>query len=362
MNIGVIGCGNICDVYFKNCKRFADLKVVGCSDLQADRAKAKAELHGIPRAGCTEELLGSPDVEMVINLTRPESHYEVNLDALNRGKHVYSEKPLATRTAEGKELLDAARRHNVRLGCAPDTFMGAGLQTCRKAVDSGMIGVPVGATAFMMYPGHETWHPDPEFFYRAGGGPVFDMGPYYITSLVHLFGPVRRVVSSAKATHARRVIQSGPKTGTEFPVTVPTHVAAILDFESGATATLMVSFDGWYHHLPVMELYGTEGSISVPDPNAFGGPVRVRRARSENWVPVPISHGYEENSRGVGAADLVLALREKRPHRASAEMAYHVLEVMEACHESSLAGRHIEIQSRCERPEPMKEGLAFGQL
>lgn len=240
--------------------------------------------------------------------------------------------------------------------------MGAGLQTCRKVVDAGTIGVPVAATAFMMYPGHEQWHPDPEFFYQPGGGPLFDMGTYYLTALIHLLGSVRRVAASAKTTYAERVIAGGPKQGTRFPVKTPTHVAAVLDFANGAVATLMMSFDGWYHELPVIEVYGTEGSMSVPDPNSFGGTVRVRRARSNSWEPVSAGFQYSENSRGVGLADMARAIGSGRPHRASGELAFHVLDVMEACYESSREGRHIEVSSRCDRPEPMREGLGFGEV
>lgn len=362
MNIGIIGCGNISDVYFQNCKRFDALRVVFCSDLEAARARSKAEQHGVPRHGTTEELLADPGVELVINLTRPGTHHEINLRALEAGKHVYSEKPLAVRRDEGTKLLEAARTSGLRLGCAPDTFMGAALQTSRRVIDAGLIGRPVGATACMAYPGHESWHPDPEFFYQPGGGPLLDMGPYYLTALVHLLGPVRRVTSITGKAHAERVIGSGPRQGTRFPVNVPTHVAGAMEFGNGAVATLVMSFDIWYHDLPVLEVYGTEGSLSLPDPNHFGGTVRLRKARAKTWRRVACAHGYEENSRGVGAADLVRAIAEKRPHRASGELAFHVLDVTQAFHEASDSGRAIKVASRCDRPEPMREGLQFGEL
>ena len=283
MNIGVIGCGNVSDIYFQNCKRFEWLKVVACADLDPGRARAKAEQHGVSRWCSTSELLSAPEVEVILNLTRPASHFEIALKALESGKHIYNEKPLAIARADGQKLIETARRKNLRIGCAPDTFMGAGLQTSRKLIDSGAIGQPVGAFGVMMYPGHESWHPDPEFFYQAGGGPLFDMGPYYMTALVSLLGPVRRVTGSARTTRNERVVGSGPKQGQRFPVSVPTHVAGILDFECGAVVTLMMSFDVWYHELPILEIYGTEGSMSLPDPNCFGGIVRLRKARAERW-------------------------------------------------------------------------------
>lgn len=362
MKIGLVGCGNISDVYLQNLRRFEGLEVAVCADLDGARARSQAAKHGVPHACTTEALVTDPAVECVLDLTPPAAHFEIARRALEAGKHAYNEKPLAASRAEGRQLLDAARRRGLRIGCAPDTFLGAGLQTCRKALDAGLVGAPVAATAFMMYAGHEQWHPDPEFFYQPGAGPLFDMGPYYLTALVHLLGSVRRVCASAKTTYAERVIATGPKRGTRFPVGAPTHVAAVLDFDGGATAMLMMSFDGWYHELPVLEVYGTEGSMSVPDPNTFGGTVRVRRARTETWEPLPTAFGYAENSRGLGLADMAEAIRAGRPHRASGELAFHVLDVMEACYESSREGRHIEVSSRCGRPEPMREGLAFGEL
>jgi predicted dehydrogenase len=362
MNIGIVGCGNVSDIYFQNCKRFEWLKVVACADLDLGRARAKAEQHGVSRWCSTSELISASEVEVILNLTRPATHFEIALKALEAGKHIYNEKPLAITRADGQKLIEAARRKILRIGCAPDTFMGAGLQTGRKAIDAGAIGQPVGAFGVMMYPGHESWHPDPEFFYQAGGGPLFDMGPYYLTALVSLLGPVRRVTSSAKTTKNERVVGSGPKKDQRFPVSVPTHVAAVLDFECGAVATLMMSFDVWYHELPILEIYGTEGSMSLPDPNQFGGAVRLRKARTENWAPVPSRHGYEENSRSLGLADMALAVKTGHPHRASGELAFHILEIMQALHEASRESCHIDIISRCERPEAMKEGLKFGEV
>lgn len=362
MNIGLVGCGNVSDIYLQNCRRFEWLKVVACADIDSGRARAKAEQHGVPRWCSTAELISAPEVEAVLNLTRPAAHFEVAMKALEAGKHIYNEKPLAITRADGQKLIETARRKNLRIGCAPDTFMGTGLQTSRKLIDSGSIGQPVAAIGVMMYPGHESWHPDPEFFYQPGGGPLFDMGPYYLTALVSLLGPVRRVTSSARAAKNERVVGSGPKQGQRFPVNIPTHVAGVLDFECGAVATLMMSFDVWYHGLPILEIYGTDGSMSLPDPNHFGGVVRLRKARAESWEPVQSVRGYEENSRSLGLADMAQAAQTGRPHRASGELAFHILDVMQALHEASKESCHVDIISRCERPEPMKEGLKFGEV
>ncbi len=362
MNIGVIGCGNICDTYFKNLARFGGLDVVACADLDAERARAKARQYSIPNACSTEELLSDRRVDLVLNLTRPAAHAGVTEAALMAGRHVYSEKPLAITRDGGTRLLRIASERERTLGCAPDTFMGSAQQTCRRVIDEGRIGRPVAATAFMMYPGHESWHPDPEFFYQPGGGPLFDMGPYYLTALVNLLGPVRRVTGSVKRSHPTRTIGSGPKQGGIIQVDVPTHVAGVLDFDNGATAMLMMSFDGGHHSLPCMEVYGTEGSLSVPDPNHFEGEVRLRDIRGERWTPVESRYGYAENGRGLGLADLVDAMKSGRPYRASAELAFHVLDIMQAIHEASRDGRHVELKSRCERPAPMKEGLRFGEV
>ena len=248
------------------------------------------------------------------------------------------------------------------MGCAPDTFLGAGHQTCRKLIDDGAIGEPVAAAAFMACHGHESWHPDPEFYYKPGGGPMFDMGPYYLTALVNLLGPVRRVTGSARITFPERLITSEPKSGTKITVDVPTHVAGVLDFANGAVATIITSFDVWAHNLPRIDVYGSEGSLSVPDPNGFGGPVRIRRSGDSEWTEVPHTHGCAENGRGIGVADMACALRSGRPHRTSGQLAYHVLDVMHAVHDASREGTHIELESTCDRPTPVPTGLAEGTL
>ena len=354
--IGVIGCGNISGIYFKTCKTFRTIDVIACADAVPERAQAKAEEQGI-RALSVDQLLRNPDIDIVLNLTVPKAHAEVALMALEAGKHVYSEKPLATNRAEGKRIIEFARSKGLRVGSAPDTFLGAGLQTCRKLIDDGWIGKPVAATGFMMCHGHESWHPDPEFYYEAGGGPMFDMGPYYLTALVSLLGPVTRLCGSAQSGFAERVISSEKKFGKRIPVETPTHIAGVMDFRDGVVATLVTSFDVWGANLPPIEIYGTEGSLAVPDPNNFGGTVSVRRMGSKEWTAMPHSHGFAENSRGIGVADMASAIESGRPHRASGELAYHVLDVMEGFLDASRDSAYYRPESSAERPAPLPLGL-----
>jgi predicted dehydrogenase len=353
--VGIIGCGNISGIYLANCRKLPGLELIACADLDRARAQAKAAEHGI-RAATVDKLLADPGIDLVINLTVPDVHAEVNRAALAAGKHVYTEKPLATRRADGAATLALAREKGLRVGSAPDTFLGGGLQTCRKLIDDGAIGEPIAAVAFMTGHGPEGWHPDPEFFYKPGAGPMFDMGPYYLTALVSLLGPIARVTGSARISFPVRTIGSGPKQGQQIVVETPTHVTGVLDFAGGAVATIITSFDVWAANLPRIEIYGSEGSLSVPDPNTFGGPVRIRRAGEGEWRDVPLTHGYTENSRGLGVADMASAIREGRPHRASGELAYHVLDVMAAFEEASTAGRHVAITSGPPRVEALPAG------
>ena len=360
--VGLIGCGNISGIYFKAGKTFHILDIVACADLLVERAQAKAAEYNIPKAYSVEELLADPEVEVVLNLTIPAAHGSVGLAALEAGKSLYNEKPLAVTREDARQLLDTSRARGLLVGCAPDTFLGAGLQTCRKLIDDGWIGEPVAATAFMMGRGPERWHPDPDFFYQPGAGPMFDMGPYYLTALVTLLGPVRRVTGSAQISFPERTIYSQPKYGSIIKVNTPTHVAGVMDFASGAVGTLVTSFDVWAADLPRIEIYGSEGSLSLPDPNTFGGPVRVRRAGAREWSQIPLTHPYEENSRGLGLADMAYALRSGRPHRADGELAFHVLDLMHAFHDASREGRHVEVSSTCRRPAPLPLGLIEGSL
>ncbi len=360
VNVGIIGCGNISDRYFQWCAKFDILNVAACADIDLSRAQAKAEQYGV-KACTVEELLADPEIEIVINLTIPQAHTSVDLAAIAVGKHVHSEKPLALNREDGRKILEAAKEKGVLVGCAPDTFLGGGLQTCRKLIDEGWIGTPVAATAFMVGHGHESWHPSPEFYYKAGGGPMLDMGPYYLTALVHLLGPVRRVTGSSKTTFPQRTITSQPLYGTVIDVEVTTHLATVLDFASGAVGTMIMSFDVWSHNLPRIEIYGSEGSLCVPDPNHFRGPVKIRRAGAEDWSEIPLTHSSDVE-RGIGVADMAYAIRSGRPHRASGDLAYHVLDVMLAVDDASQSGRHIDIASTVERPAPLPMGLMQGQL
>ena len=362
VKVGVVGCGSISGIYFKMMTEVYDiLEVTACADLVMERAQAKAAENPGVKAVTVEELLADPEIRIVVNLTIPLAHAEVAMKAVKAGKSVYNEKPLTVTREEGRAVLDAADAGGVRVGCAPDTFLGGGGQTCRRLIDDGVIGEPVAATAFMMGAGHESWHPDPEFYYDVGGGPMFDMGPYYLTALVNLLGPVRRVTGSARISFPTRTITSEKKRGKVIEVQVPTHVTGLMDFASGPVGTIITSFDVKAHGLPCIEIYGSEGTLRVPDPNGFGGTPLLRKAGEDEWGEVPLTHEADIN-RGTGVADMAAAIRSGRPHRASGKLAYHVLDIMHAFHDASDTGLHVELQSACERPEPLPPGLARGQL
>lgn len=362
VKVGIVGCGAISGIYCKAGQVFDILDIAACADLIPERAKAKAEEFGIPKVCSTEELLADPEIELVINLTIPKAHAEVCLAALEAGKHVYVEKPLSVTRADARKLVATAKERNLRLGGAPDTFLGAGIQTCRKLIDDGWIGQPVATTAFMMCHGHESWHPDPEFYYEVGGGPMFDMGPYYLTALVSLVGAVRSVTGCTQITFPERTITSARKYGKRIQVEVPTHVVGILEFGNNAMGTIVTSFDVWGGQLPCIEIYGTEGTMSVPDPNSFGGPVRIKRGNSQEWREFPLPFNYHENSRGLGVADMAHAIRSGRPHRANDQLTYHVLDIMESIHDAARTGQRVDLESICERPAPFPLGLRPGIL
>ncbi|HVA88593.1 MAG TPA: Gfo/Idh/MocA family oxidoreductase [Chloroflexota bacterium] len=351
--IGIIGCGNISSIYLKNARRFEAITVAACADLDLARAQAKAAEFGVDRACTVEELLADPTIELVVNLTIPQAHAAVGQAVLAAGKSLYTEKPLALDREDGQALLEKARERSLRVGGAPDTFLGAGLQTGRKLIDDGAIGEPVAAIAHMLCHGHESWHPDPAFYYQRGGGPLFDMGPYYLTALVALLGPVCSVTGAARASFPERTITSQPRKGEKITVEVPTHSAAVLQFATGTIATLLTSFDVWKSDAPLLEIHGSTGSLSLPDPNGFDGPVRLHRAGEPGWSEIPLVPGLRGNSRGIGVADMAEAIRNGRPHRASGDLAYHVLDVMQAIHETAADGQRRTIESTCERPEAL---------
>jgi len=360
VGIGIVGCGNVSEAYLKAAATFPILDVRGVADLRPEAARARADAFGLT-AMTVDALLADPSIDIVVNLTVPAVHVEVGLCAIEAGKHVHSEKPLGLGTKEARTLLDSAADRGLRVGCAPDTFLGGAHQTCRKLVDEGAIGRPVAATAFFMCPGHERWHPNPAFFYAAGGGPMFDMGPYYITDLVNLLGPVEQVAGMTARSRDQREITSQPLAGQTIQVEVATHVAGTLRFVSGAVVTIAMSFDVPQHRHAPIELYGTEATLLVPDPNRFGGAIEI--GRNKAWSERRVEHIYADgNYRIIGVADLAHAIRSGRPHRASGELAYHVLEVMEAFQTSSERGIHIAIESRPERPAILPANLAPGEL
>lgn len=362
VKVGLIGCGHISGIYLKNARMWRILEVVACADIEAERARARAAEFAVPRVCSVDELLADPEIELVLNLTVPAAHSAIAEASLRAGKAVYNEKPLAISRHDAQHLLALAAKRGLRVGCAPDTFLGAGLQTCRKLIDEGAIGQPVAASAFMAGHGPESWHPTPHFFYQYGAGPMFDMGPYYLTALVSLLGPVRRVTGATRISLPQRAITSAPHAGETITVTTPTHIAGVLDFAQGAIASIITSFDVWAHHLPYLEIYGTDGSMSLPDPNMFAGPVRVKRAGANDWQEIPLAYGYSANSRGLGVADMASAMRSGRPHRASGELASHILDIMHAFDEASIAARHVILSSNVERPAPLPLGLAEGTL
>lgn len=369
LGVGIIGTGNISSAYLKailgrdGLPGFDVLDIRAIADMRPEAAAARAAEFGL-RSVTVEELLADPEIKLVLNLTIPRAHVEVGLRCLAAGKHVYSEKPLGINFAEGKRLLDAAKAAGLRIGSAPDTFLGGSHQQARAVVDSSALGQIVGGTAFFQCPGHESWHPDPAFYYDIGGGPVLDMGPYYITDLVNLLGPVARVSAMASRLRTERPVTSEPKRGEIMPVKVDTHVTGSLGFANGAIVQVGLSFDVAGHkHVP-LEIYGTEASLIVPDPNFFGGAVELRkRGREETWNPIEVTQPYADgNYRSLGLADMAKAILEDRPHRANGDLALHVLEVMEAFATASAEGRTVDINTPVERPAPLASVLADGRL
>jgi predicted dehydrogenase len=354
IRVGVIGCGTISGAYLKNMRASPYLNVVACADEVLERAQARAKEFEVPNVCTTDELLGSDDVELVVNLTVPLAHAEISVAALRAGKHVFSEKPLATTREDGRRILEAAASNGREIGCAPDTFLGAGIQTCLRLLSQGKLGEPLAASAFMLNRGPENWHPNPAFFYEPGGGPLLDIGPYYITTLVCMLGPVRRVAGMARILYPTRTADRGPRAGETFKVSTPTFVAALIEFESGAQTTLVNSFGIWGHDLPNLQLYCAKGILSVPDPNYFGGPVKVRPDEDESvWREVPLMYHHTEgpgNFRGLGVVEMALAMGKGDQPRAAGELAYHVLDVMQSIEESYIAGRHVEVRSTCRAP------------
>ena len=347
--------------------------MIACADLYVDIAKKKAEQYGIMHGYSVDEILNDPSIDIILNLTIPNVHAKVSLAILESGKHVYSEKPLATTYLDGKKVIEKAKEKNLQVGCAPDTFLGGRLQTIRKTMDEGIIGLPIAASAFTVSHGPEMWHPDPGFLYKKGAGPLFDMGPYYLTALISLLGPIKSIFGSCKTSFDKRTISSQPKNGEVIDVEVPTHVTGVMNFECGVCATFITSFDVWDSYLPRIEIYGSEGTICIDDidpaagPNLFGGDFKLRRKDDGDWNGLPErlprrdkaspwetikpQYGNNEDSRGVGVTDMINSIILNTPYRASGEMALHVLEAMEGIYRSNDEGILYIMESTCTQPE-----------
>ena len=351
VGVGVIGAGVISTQYLDNLTTFPDLDVRFVADIDLARAKAQAEKYGIPASGSVDELLADDGIEIVVNLTLPQSHVEVALKVLAAGKHVWTEKPFALDRESGTILLDTAHAAGLRVATAPDTFLGAGLQSSRRFIESGGIGTPLTALTLMQSPGPESWHPNPDFLFQEGAGPLFDIGPYYLTALVQLFGPISRVTAVVSKAKPSRVIGSGPRAGESFDVTVPTHVSALYEFANGQTAQSVFSFDSKLRRVQ-FEVAGVDGTLVVPDPNTFEGPLAVYRDGIE---PETVPTTGATTTRGTGVAELAQAIRANRPERASGEQAFHVLDVMVSTIESAESGQPVNIRSTVTLAPPLPE-------
>ncbi len=345
VGVGVIGAGVISKTYLENLNSFPDTDVLAIGDLYPEAATRRAEEHRVPTSGDPSAVLDHPGVEIVVNLTIPAAHAEVAGQAIAAGKHVWNEKPLALDRASGRALLDAAEAAGLRVGCAPDTFLGSGLQATRRAIDGGLIGDPLTALILLQGPGPESWHPNPAFLFQEGAGPLFDIGPYYLTALVQIFGPAATVAAIGSKSKAKRVIGSGPKAGEQFDVTVPSQTSALARFESGQSLTTIFSFDSPVPRT-LLEVTGTEATLLVPDPNTFGGDLKIRKTGAEDWEVVEST--TQLASRGTGVLEMARALREGRPHRAQGALAYHVLDIMISMAESDERGEFVPVQSTVE--------------
>lgn len=343
----VIGCGCISDIYLKNLTgRFSDtVEVAAVCDIIPERALSRQKQYAIPKAVFTdEEIMNDPDIEAVLDITPPQEHKHVNMLAINAGKHVFCEKPLACTFADGLDQVEAAKKAGVLLGGAPDTFMGGGIQTCKKLIEDGWIGTPVAAQAYMLGRGPESWHPDPDFFYHFGAGPLFDMGPYYTTALVNLLGGADSVTSSARISFPERIATCKEHYGETIHVDVPTHCAAVIGMRSGAIASLTVSFDVYapYDRQPIT-VFGSRGTLRVPDPNTFGGPISILRAGSREWEDIPVLYPDTENSRGLGFTDFCRCIRSGTKPYSGCDQTLHVLEIMNAVYSSADTGKAVRI-------------------
>lgn len=380
VNVGILGCGVISNTYIRDIKRFyPSLHLAACADVNVELAKSHAEKYRIPSGCSVEEMLAMEEVELVVNLTPPQFHMELNKKILQAGKHVFCEKPFAPTAAQARQVMDLADEKGLLVGSAPDTFLGSSLQTCRKILDDGWIGKPLYVTANMMSNGVETWHPAPANFYRQGAGPLYDMGPYYFTALAALLGPVKRVSAFSGTGFPVRKVYTGPLKGQEVPVETPTHYSGTAELASGVIVSMNISFDIWHSNLPMFEIYGTDGTLEVPDPNMSGGRPRVyrkertldvlyddsRETKEKQDTSVELPELYPhigDYTRGIGVLDLACAIDEKRKPRVNAEMACHVIEAITGMMESAQDKIVYEMKTTCEKPEPIKTGTPAGRI
>ena len=393
VNVAMIGCGAISGIYLKNLTHtFREVRLYGVCDLYPAAAeKARKYVEDAIAEGAQaeppkvyqtmDEAFADPEVQVILNLTRPYEHYNVTKAALNAGKHVYSEKPLAVDMAEADELVALALKNGLYLGGAPDTFMGAGIQTSRKLIDDGVIGDIIGANVSMICHGHETWHPDPAFYYKRGGGPMMDMGPYYVTALVNLLGEAKGLIGMTKKSFDKRIITSKPHYGEVIDVDIDTHLTGNILFASGAIASIFTTFDVHYTNQARFEVYGTKGTLVVPDPNTFGGPILLYRPEDfvrgpavdpalrkmdlnpyPHYKEIPLMFDYRENSRGLGLADMCKAIEDARPWRANYRQQHHVLEILTGFSKASRAGKFLELKTKYTRPAPMENNPMHGIL
>ena len=371
--VGLIGTGRISEVYLRNCAAFDRLEIVACGSLNMDESRAKAAEFGVPRVALPDEIITDPEIHSILNLTIPAAHANVSIAALESGKHVYSEKPFVTDLTDGRRILDLAREKGLTVSNAPDTFLGGRWQTVRKLLDSGVIGAPTGVAAFVPTRGVERHHPNPDFYYAKGGGPLLDLGPYYLTAMVFLLGPIRQVAAMGKKTFAARMIENGPRNGQVMPVEEDTHSLNLIAFENGVIGEMMVSFDVWESETPRFEIYGEDGTICIPDAdpgdgaNIFHGPVWYRTRKEARWSkrPRPVApvewcvaentHGFNYDARGVGLLEMADAVANGRTPRASGALAYHITEAMQAMLTSAREARFVEVASTCARPQPLPE-------
>jgi predicted dehydrogenase len=362
--VGILGCGNISAAYFKLIPLYNNIRAVACADINMAAAEARAAEFGV-EAQSIEAMLANPAVDVIVNLTIPEAHFEVSKRVLEAGKHVYSEKPFVLSIAEGEELRRIADARGLRVGSAPDTFMGGAHQFARKLIEEGKVGKIMSGTAHVLGAGMEAWHPNPDFFFRPGAGPILDMGPYYVTNLVNLVGPVKRVTAMANMARSERVIGNGPRNGEAVKVTTPTNIHAILEFESGAEISLMASWDVIAHKHTNMELYGVDGSLLVPDPNFFGGELQMAQRGGDGFQPVelwdhPLTQARFQtqdgrmlaNYRAAGLSDMMASFGEGREHRCSLDRALHVVDVLTSILKSAEEKRYVDIQTKCTQPAP----------